>query len=132
MSSRPSVLSAAVASLVALLACGCSGPATTGAPAIVITEIGPRPLRTGVAEFTLSLTDAAARAMSGARVTLEGTMSHPGMAPVFGETREIGAGRYQGRLNLTMGGDWVLLAHVTLANGRTVVQQVGLERVRTP
>ena len=59
-------------------------------------------------------------------------MSHPGMAPVFAETTEVGAGRYQGRLNLSMDGDWVLLAHVTLADGRTVVQQVGLERVHTP
>ena len=53
----------------------------------------------------------------GAGIALEGDMSHPGMAPVFGEARETEPGRYTGHLSFYMAGDWTILLHVTLANG---------------
>ena len=57
-------------------------------------------------------------------------MTHPGMAPVFGRATEGAAGYYSGRLDLPMGGDWVILMHVTLAGGQRVERQIDLKGVR--
>jgi hypothetical protein len=67
---------------------------------------------------------------NGARIELEGDMSHPGMAPVFGAATEGAEGRYSGRLDLPMGGDWVILMHVTLAGGQKIERQIDLKGVR--
>ena len=50
-------------------------------------------------------------------------MSHAGMMPVFAEAQEIGNGSYRATLELSMAGDWIVLVHVTLADGRKVEQQ---------
>ena len=68
--------------------------------------------------------------MTGARVNLEGDMAHPGMRPEFAETREIAPGRYQGRLDFTMAGDWVILVHITLPGGKIVERQLDVKGVR--
>ena len=57
-------------------------------------------------------------------------MSHAGMRPEFGEAREIGAGRYQGRLAFTMPGDWVILMRITLPGGHTLERQLEVKGVR--
>lgn len=93
-------------------------------------QIAPQPPRIGIARITLGLTDVRAKPVTGARVALEGDMSHPGMAPVFGATKETDPGRYEGRLELTMAGDWVILAHITLANGQKVERQVDVRGVQ--
>ena len=92
-------------------------------------EITPQPARVGAATVSLNLTDAGAKPVTGARVTLEGDMSHPGMEPVFGNTDETQPGRYQGHLQLTMPGDWVVLAHITLANGEKIERQADVRGV---
>jgi hypothetical protein len=56
-------------------------------------------------------------------------MSHPGMAPVFGVAREGGPGQYQGSLDLAMAGDWVVLIHVRLPDGRTLERQLSVPGV---
>jgi hypothetical protein len=56
-------------------------------------------------------------------------MSHPGMAPVFGSARETEPGRYEGRLQITMPGDWVILAHITFADGHKLERQVDVKGV---
>jgi hypothetical protein len=62
-------------------------------------------------------------------VGLEADMSHPGMAPVFCEAREVAPGRYQGSLEFGMSGDWVVLIHVTLPDGRTLERDVNVTGV---
>ena len=57
-------------------------------------------------------------------------MSHPGMAPVFADAKEIDAGRYQGALQLNMAGDWVVLAHVILADGQKLERQINVNGVQ--
>jgi hypothetical protein len=52
------------------------------------------------------------------------------MQPVFAAAREVGPGRYEARLDLTMAGDWILLIDATLADGRTLRRQVSLPGVR--
>jgi hypothetical protein len=79
---------------------------------------------------TLRLSDAGGQAVSGARIALEADMSHAGMRPEFGEAREIGAGRYQGRLAFTMAGDWVILMRITLPGGQKLEPQMPVKGVR--
>jgi hypothetical protein len=97
---------------------------------VVEHEIAPWPVRVGPATVTLRISDAGGRAVAGARVALEADMSHAGMRPEFGEAREIAAGRYQGRLTLTMPGDWVILMHIALPGGRKVERQLDVKGVR--
>ncbi len=73
----------------------------------------------------------ASKAVTGAHVTLEGDMTHAGMAPVFGDAKETAPGQYQGQLTLNMGGDWVVLAHITLANGKKVENQIDVSGVKS-
>ncbi len=94
------------------------------------SELFPQPVRVGPITVNLKLSDAAAKPVSGARITLEADMSHPGMAPVFGEAKEIESGRYQGALQLNMSGDWVVLAHVILADGNKLERQINVPGVQ--
>jgi hypothetical protein len=115
----------------AFLAAGCS---RKGAPPLRIAlthTITPWPLRVGQAEVMLKLKDSASKPVAGAHIALEQLMSHPGMAPVFGQAREIAPGSYAGRLDLAMAGDWLVLAHITLANGQNLERQIELRGVET-
>jgi hypothetical protein len=93
-------------------------------------EIAPWPPRVGPATVTLKLSAADGKAMSGAHVSLEGDMAHPGMRPEFAETHEMGSGRYQAQLDFTMAGDWVILANVTLPGRVTLERQLDVKGVR--
>ena len=56
-------------------------------------------------------------------------MSHAGMAPVFAETKEVEPGRYRSNMKLTMAGDWLVMVHVTLPDGRELDQQFEIKEV---
>lgn len=56
-------------------------------------------------------------------------MSHPGMAPVFADATEVEPGRYRAVIELSMAGDWVVIAHGTLANGRKFSYQFEINGV---
>lgn len=56
-------------------------------------------------------------------------MSHAGMVPVFAKAKEIAPGRYQSIMRLSMAGDWYVLVHVTLPDGRELDQQVDIKGV---
>ena len=56
-------------------------------------------------------------------------MSHAGMVPVFADARETEPGHYQSRMELSMAGDWFILVHVTLKDGRQLVQQFDIKGV---
>jgi hypothetical protein len=57
-------------------------------------------------------------------------MSHPGMRPVCSQGKESQAGRYQGQADFAMAGDWILLFHITLPDGRKFDRQVSVPAVR--
>lgn len=100
-------------------------------PAITVEyEITPQPLRAGAATVTLRLADATGRPLSGARINVEGNMSHAGMRPVFGEAREAEPGRYQAVIEFTMAGDWIIQLHLTLPDGSKVERQFEVKGVR--
>jgi hypothetical protein len=86
--------------------------------------IAPQPARVGEVTIDLKVTHKDGQPASGARVELEGNMSHPGMSPVMSETKGIEPGRYRGTLQLSMAGDWIVLVHVTLADGQQLQRQL--------
>jgi YtkA-like len=108
----------------------CSKPGEAQDAVRIDHEISPLPAHTGPTTITLKLTDAAARPVTGAHIAIEADMTHAGMAPRFGEAREVGPGRYQSPLTLQMAGDWVILLHVTLANGQKLERQFDVSNVQ--
>lgn len=124
------LLLAAVACAGALLGVACRLTEPTP-DARVETEVSPDPPRVGPVTVNLKVTDfLTSKLASGARVQLEGNMTHAGMTPIFAGATELEPGRYRGTLELTMGGDWVVLVHIALPDGRRVERRVDVKGVR--
>ncbi|HEY1802051.1 MAG TPA: FixH family protein [Terriglobales bacterium] len=118
------------ACFIVLLGFGCSRQAP--APDITIAhQINPEPIRAGLTEITLTVADSASAPVTGAHIDMEADMSHAGMAPVFAQASEITPGRYRGKINLNMGGDWVILLHGTLSDGAKFERQFDLMGVQS-
>ena len=95
----------------------------------VAPEIAPQPPRVGQVTITLRMTEASGRPLTGARIKLEGNMSHAGMVPVFADAIEFEQGRYRANMELSMAGDWLVLVHLTLPDGETVERQFEIKGV---
>jgi hypothetical protein len=80
----------------------------------------------------LTLRDHEQKPITGARLRLEGLMSHPGMAPVTADVTERGNGDYEAPLQFTMAGDWVLVVTGELPGGRQIKKQIEINGVRQP
>jgi hypothetical protein len=80
--------------------------------------------------ITLKLSDASAKPATGVRLRLEGNMSHAGMNPVFAEAKESEPGRYSSTMELSMAGDWYVVVHMTLPDGRKLERQFEIKGVR--
>jgi hypothetical protein len=106
---------------------GCSNQSATGLT--VAAQITPRPARVGQATVTLLVTDATGALVNGVRIKLEGNMSHAGMTPEFADAAEFEPGRYRANMNLPMAGDWIVLVHLTLADGTKVERQFDIKGV---
>lgn len=91
---------------------------------MIQSEILPSPVHVGDSVLQLSLSDPSAKPVSGAQISIEGDMSHPGMAPVFFSSAETEPGHYRSSLKLSMPGDWTILLHIRLADGTNVERQV--------
>jgi hypothetical protein len=113
----------------ALLAGACHRSAGPASSVVVSCDISPQPPRVGPAVISLRLSDAG-RPVTGARVTLEGDMTHAGMAPVFADATEVEPGRYRATLVFTMGGDWVVIVHAALPDGGKLERQLDVKGVR--
>jgi hypothetical protein len=92
-------------------------------------KVSPQPPHVGQVTITLSVYDASEKPVSGARINLEGNMSHAGMVPVFADAREMEPGRYLSTMELSMAGDWYVIAHVTLSDSRKVDHQFEIKGV---
>jgi hypothetical protein len=130
---RRSVLrwSGVVAVCVCLLAGGCRKGTDAGADFAVKCDVTPSPPTVGPATLTLTLTGAGQIPITGATVKVEGDMSHPGMAPVFGEASEVGPGIYTAPFRFSMAGDWVITIDATLPDGTKRRTQVDIRGVRS-
>jgi hypothetical protein len=78
----------------------------------------------------ISLHDSAHNPVVGAKLHLEGQMSHPGMSPVVSDVIERGGGIYEAGLRLTMEGDWTLVLTGELRDGGRITKQLDLAGVR--
>lgn len=116
---------------VAVAAAGCRKAAVTAPEISVSAQIAPQPVRTGTETLSIQLTGPARQPVTGAHVQVEADMNHPGMAPVFADAVETAPGSYQARLRFTMGGDWVVLFHVTLSDGRKAERQMDVKGVES-
>jgi hypothetical protein len=94
-------------------------------------QLSPQPARVGPATLDIKLSDASARPVKGAKITVEADMTHPGMSPVFAEATEQSPGSYLATLNLNMGGDWVVLTHIRLPDGKKAERQMDVRGVRS-
>jgi len=113
-----------------LLTLGCSRRASPTSLVVTDEKISPEPAHVGPINISFRLTDSG-KPVTGAQIALEGDMSHAGMAPVFAAAREASPGQYQGQLEFEMGGDWVVLMHITLPNGRTIEKQMDVRGVQS-
>jgi len=113
-----------------LLIASCSRPVGSTSFVAIEHELSPEPARVGPATITLKLANSAAKPITGAHVAIEGDMSHPGMSPRFAEAEETEPGRYEARLEFAMAGDWVILLHVTLSDGKKLERQFDVRGVR--
>jgi hypothetical protein len=84
----------------------------------------------GPATLTVTLRDPAGSALTGARVRLEGHMSHPGMTPAVADAPERTPGVYVAPFNFSMPGDWALVVSAALPNGERVEERVDVANVR--
>ena len=91
--------------------------------------VSPQPPRVGQTVIGLIIRDTSGQPVSGARIKLEANMSHAGMTPAFANATEAAPGHYGARIELSMAGDWIVVAHVTLADGRTVDHQFEIDGV---
>lgn len=115
--------------LIAILTVSCTKAASSSV-VLSAARIAPQPPQVGPITVSFKLEDAS-KPVTGAHVTLEGDMTHAGMAPVFGDAKETAPGQYQGQLTLNMGGDWVVLAHITLASGKNLEKQIDVSGVQS-
>ncbi|HEY6803096.1 MAG TPA: FixH family protein [Pyrinomonadaceae bacterium] len=116
--------------LLSLLA-GCSRSSGAASQITVETEVTPQPAHVGPVTINFKLKDATGKPISGAHATLDGNMTHPGMAPALGEATEIAPGNYRGNLELSMGGDWVVMIHIALSDGQKFDRELELKGVRS-
>jgi hypothetical protein len=123
----------ALLALGVLMAGGCrrNDDGNDGKGVEVELTVRPEPPKVGLAKATVKLTDEGGKPLPHAKVKLEGNMTHPGMTPVFADAKEVRPGQYQGDLDLTMGGDWVILIDANLADGRRLHRVVNLPGVRS-
>jgi len=93
--------------------------------------ISPQPVRVGQATIAIQLADASAKPVTHAKISVEGDMSHPGMSPIFATATETSPGMYTAQLDFNMGGDWVVLSHIALADGRKLERRIDVSGVES-
>lgn len=128
---RPQKSTRLILVLTLVLLCGCRHQSAPAASNLTISyEVSPLPARVGDVTITIRMKDGGSNEpIAGARIKLEGNMSHPGMAPVFADATEIGPGEYRTKMKLSMAGDWYVLVHLTLADGRELEQEFEIKEV---
>jgi hypothetical protein len=123
------VTAAAFFFFIPAVACGsvvaCTRPPPVAEDVTVEWTITPRRPVAGAATLAeLALRDSAGRMVRGAKLQVEGHMSHPGMAPVIAAASERDDGIYVIRLRFTMRGDWILLVTGRLPDGRRIKHRI--------
>jgi hypothetical protein len=121
-------------SLAALIACsilapGCARSTVAADDMTVEWKLTPAPISGRPSRGELLLFDRLHRPVRGARLQVEGHMSHPGMAPIAAPATERDDGAYEVRLQFTMDGDWTVRVTGVLADGRRVSRSLEVANV---
>jgi hypothetical protein len=127
MGTSPSLKAAMLMAAICLAGCHRS---VESAAVSIEHEVTPQPTQVGISRIGLKLTGPNGDPVSGARIQVEATMAHPGMRPVFNEAHEAAFGKYETSVEFIMAGDWVVLLHITLADGRKLERQFDVKGVR--
>ncbi|PYS67064.1 MAG: hypothetical protein DMF69_24210 [Acidobacteria bacterium] len=114
-----------------VLSSACRKPSQPRSQVTIQLEGQPHAFHVGPETVSLKLTDPLGKPIPGAQVSLEGNMSHAGMAPVFSNATEVAAGSYRGVVEFSMAGDWVMTVHVRLADGQQFERQFEFKGVRS-
>lgn len=102
----------------------CRAPAAHDVEVRLTTQ--PAPPRVGPTRLDLTL------GVPATAVSVEGNMTHAGMAPVRAQATPAGTGRYVvDAFDFTMAGDWVVTVTARTGDGRTLTTDVPL-RVAAP
>jgi hypothetical protein len=109
---------------------GCGRRDRAGPPLHVTWSLRPPSPIVGPATLTVTLQDQTGAPVKGAKVSLEGHMSHPGMAPVLADAVERTAGVYDVSFAFPMQGDWVLLVSAARADGARIEHRIDVANVR--
>ncbi len=119
LSRTPALLLAACGLMLFLTACR-GDPGEGGDPDLSLeVGISPTPPAVGPARLIITLSDAGGLPVEGARIEVEGNMSHAGMTPVLDTAVAEAPGRYAvSDFRFTMAGDWILTLRATLPDGR--------------
>jgi len=104
--------------LVAIGAAGCGHTADLSQGISIREEISPQPARVGDAMVSVQLSDRTAAPIAKAAIMVEAEMNHPGMEVYFKAATETTPGHYEAPITFNMAGDWVVLLHITLADGK--------------
>ncbi len=116
----PPRLAAALVLLGAVLALAACKPSGDGAAsnAITVTARLADEARAGLVPVVIEVSEGGAPVL-GAKVEVEGDMTHAGMAPATATATEVGGGTYRvDDLVLGMAGDWILSVKVTTTSGQ--------------
>ena len=118
--------------ILALCVSACRSDRQVGAEAIdVAWTLTPKASPAGIATLaTLTVRDRAGRPVRGAKLQIEGFMSHPGMAPVIATVAERGDGVYEASLQFSMAGDWIVLVKGRLPDGRPIEHRIDVPNVQ--
>lgn len=125
-----SVLAALTSSAITIPT-GCRKPGDSARDISTQVKINPQPVRVGNATIVIQLADETTRPVTHAAISVEGDMSHPGMSPAFGTAQESEPGTYTAHLDFSMAGDWVVLLHIKLADGRAAERQIDVRGVES-
>ena len=123
-----------VALVAQLAGCGRIQRHSSGAPdsfkVTLTTE--PAPPLVGDGLVIVTLADSAGRPVDGARLNLEGNMSHAGMVPVFEQATGGQQGVYRVPFQWTMAGDWIIDLKATLPQGQRLDRQFPISVLASP
>lgn len=89
-----------------------------------------KPRVNAAARVILEIETAAGQPVRGARLQMAAHMPHPGMAPVVSDAVETVPGSYAVDMQLTMSGDWTIVASGALPDGRRITRSVDIRDVR--
>jgi len=109
---------------------GCERTPQSAPPVDVAWTLRPEPAAAGPTTVTLTLRDRSGAPVRGARVRLEGHMSHAGMAPVQAEAAELAPGIYEIPFSFSMPGDWILLLSAVMTDGTRLERRIDVAHVR--